>query len=323
MCLSVLRNHAFGGYISNRVERKVGPNGVKGLYATAMIEEDSLLACIPSYAVICPASALVTEVGRTLHSRLKPEGYYMKNEDAELRVSRDTFLVASMTALQLQKGPLANYLREIVVERESEESIKEAFIGKETNPIQEEAYHTAVAQRVEQWKHFVSLRELSHSILEEAYADMMGAPVTTPSLSVQDSLSMGNPSASSSSPPLFTLEELHHANAICESRVVTIPSKVDVFNGPALVPWFDLINHDDQEPLVYAEVMETPDLPEKLRKISPVCVVGVAARDIQPGEHLTYYYDEPIVPSADANEKLKARLMWALRFHYVPPNLRV
>ena len=299
MSLSFLQRHAFGGFITHHVERKVGAHGVHGIFANSPIEESTLLCCLPPFAGISPASARASEVGRLIERRLKPT-YSARGNLTSFDVSRDSFLVAAMTAVQRQRGPLSLYIQDAVVEVEDDASMKNAFAHPD------------------EFEHFCEVRELLDKILVEAHADIiMGngegkAPTSKEERVELDTIPI-------------TLDDLRLANALCESRVVEIPGGEDVFQGPVLMPFVDLINHSDAEPNVYVEVMPIEELgsPKRQEAIKGThCVVAVAGRDIAPGEELTYHYVEPIGRSVAEKERARARVLWGTRFHFIPPHLR-
>lgn len=301
MSLAFLQRHAFGGFVTSHVERRIGAHGVHGIFATAPFEEDSLLACLPPFAGISPASARASEVGRLIERRLKPA--YTSKEDARLSISRDSFLVAAMTAVQRQRGPLSLYLQDTTVETEEEDSLRAVF------PT-EEAYLKCC-----------SVRKILDNLLEEAHEDIIrdnGKNASkAPPTSAQERVELDTIP--------ITLDDLRLANAICESRVVEIPGGEDIFQGPVLMPFIDLINHSDAEPNVHVQAMKVEELgSSKLQESikGTHCVVAIATRDISPGEELTYHYDELLPPDASEEERAQAMAYWAIRFHFIPPYLR-
>lgn len=121
--------------------------------------------------------------------------------------------------------------------------------------------------------------------------------------------------------PPMTLESLHAANYLCESRCVeVVHEKYDVFEGPAFVPFLDLINHATQ-PNITVQLTPSPFLISHLRRnrsVSsipasevdnhvPFYVTVYADRAISPGDELEYPYLEENNPT-----------LWASRFHFIP-----
>ncbi|RNE96887.1 hypothetical protein TraAM80_09578 [Trypanosoma rangeli] len=124
-----------------------------------------------------------------------------------------------------------------------------------------------------------------------------------------------------------SFDAMSRAHAICSSRCVDVPCSQDVFGGPALVPFVDLINHNEEDPNVVVYVDTIHSLLSLLRRsrhlpqvfedeISgghcPFYVIARAAKEIAAGEELHYRYLDPHDALA------RDPLFWASRFHFCP-----
>lgn len=126
--------------------------------------------------------------------------------------------------------------------------------------------------------------------------------------------------ANGTSVPLPVLLRSHR---LCESRCVDISDNDSILGGPSLVPFVDLINHDNQPNNIVAYV----DSPSGLLKdgfndwyrciteaSTPFLIVVRAVTDIDVGQELTYQYIDAVLdPQLFSNS-----LYWAARFHFVP-----
>ncbi|RNF10655.1 uncharacterized protein Tco025E_06763 [Trypanosoma conorhini] len=122
-------------------------------------------------------------------------------------------------------------------------------------------------------------------------------------------------------------DAMRRAHAICSSRCVDVPRSRDVFGGPALVPFVDLINHDEEEPNVAVYVDTIDALRPLLRRSKrlpeafadgvgdghcPFYVLARAAKEVAAGEELHYRYLDP------SDALARDPLFWASRFHFCP-----
>ena len=119
--------------------------------------------------------------------------------------------------------------------------------------------------------------------------------------------------------PRLSLEELSAAHDICKSRVLDVPGGDEILGGAAIVPWFDLINHSFSNPNIECAVVPRSELPGGAANLFDVTlnhfVIGVSATMIEAGDMLHY-------PYMDYDHGDEDILTWALRFHFVPHELR-
>lgn len=123
--------------------------------------------------------------------------------------------------------------------------------------------------------------------------------------------------------PMVPVSSLRMANYLCESRCVEVPStRHDLFDGPALVPFLDLLNHSEKrnvavslypapqlrlerkKSLIYPEISRS-DLDNHM----PFYVAVHASEIITPGEELSYPYIEGTESISEA--------AWLSRFHFL------
>lgn len=306
--LRALRNAPFPSFAIDFIEQRYDPiTGLRGMYCVGKhIPAETLVACIPLYACISPAIVLSTKAGQRIASALRKEGYVNHHGVGKMEFSFESMLVASFTALSMSRGPLKEYLANIATERDSERLMTQlrALGGQ----IAVDKYN--------------DLQMASNNILEQVHQDIMGAA------------NRQNAHATT----IFSLEALRRSHALCESRVLSVPSdlssepdagketeEVDLLGGPALIPWFDLVNHSDKPSNIAAVVMKTDRLPTRMANIAPLCVVGATRREIKVGEEITYEYAEPLTNAKevlDGQQYLKRLLLWATRFHFIPDHMQ-
>ncbi|AAZ12268.1 hypothetical protein, conserved [Trypanosoma brucei brucei TREU927] len=109
----------------------------------------------------------------------------------------------------------------------------------------------------------------------------------------------------------ISIETMKRAHAICSSRCVDVPTHADIFGGPALVPFVDLINHSSEDPNITVAVESFPFLHcEQNQMLLEHFYVTVRAEGgIHPEEELHYQYLEP------TDRQSTNPLYWASRFH--------
>ncbi|CCW61944.1 unnamed protein product [Phytomonas sp. EM1] len=121
------------------------------------------------------------------------------------------------------------------------------------------------------------------------------------------------------------LGRLRRAHALCESRCVDIPFSEEVFGGPALVPFLDLINHGETQNITVLLTFsddavrraKRSSCAEMISTKTPFYVMVLSAGPLSPDEELTYPYVDP-----DEEALLyKNPLYWALRFHFFPSSM--
>lgn len=348
--IRALRASPFAPYLSDCVAQRYDPlAGRMGLYCVKRaLPAETLVACLPVFACVSPSTVASSAAGQRLAERLPLEGYSAMAGIGKMTVSRDSMLVAAFTAMSMNRGPLKEYLANIGTEGD-QRALREDLraLGKGSSACGDG--DALVAK-------YDAVQSASLGILKAVFRDVTGRDATeeevAAALQPQQAESIGEKVGETSSlqqegaADPFTFAQLCRAHALCESRVLAVPTDldgtggedeggkegeeevVDVLGGPALIPWLDLVNHSDTPSNVAAAVMRTDTdlLPPALSQIAPLCVVAATRRDVAVGEELTYEYMEALAPAERAalsKEAYEQRLLlWATRFHFIPAHMR-
>lgn len=332
----------------------------------------TVLAVIPFTYCASPAIARASPWGKRLESALRHD-YSCRSDTMHVAYSHANALTTAFTALAMQPhSPIANYLSYIDDSSTSPESeapssanaadelprwmmspsVESALEelsccplsagatslschadGTASGPLCDDrgtcAESTGAAAAAHSTARSSTAASCIHGINKTLFRERMRAvcELTTRVLeAVAHDMSSSNLSVG--------MDALQRAHYLCSSRAVVFPDCEEVLGGAALVPFVDLINHDDGPDNVSISLLTAATTqkllrrkascgdddviqPDRLHSKCPFFVVVQARDDIAAGEELVYSY----IDRESDDALYRQPLFWATRFGFIPPSV--